>query len=30
MATEREIVGIDEEIRKLEEKKEALREKWRE
>jgi len=30
MATERELVGIDEEIRKLEEKKQALRERWRE
>lgn len=30
MATERDIVGIDEEIRKLEEKKEALRAQWRE
>jgi hypothetical protein len=30
MATERELAGIDEEIRKLEEKKEALHERWRE
>jgi hypothetical protein len=29
MATERELAGIDEEIRKLEEKKQALRERWR-
>jgi hypothetical protein len=30
MATERELIGIDEEIRKLEEKKQVLRERWRE
>jgi len=30
MATERELAGIDEEIGKLEEKKEALRKRWRE
>jgi len=30
VSTERDLVGIDEEIRKLEEKKQALRERWRE